>query len=217
MSEFDAYNDESDLSDSSEEEEVTDDELGEMEEKKEKDVKYIKTCKPSVNDEESDEEEESDEKVAEKEFDSKKPEDLLAIVKTTGYKKNSFPSQVSTLLKQCEYCTKYYRPDITVNMGDSLVCHYCYFWTHYNEAVREEGDGKNGIFVADFIETCREDHDMTDCANSPMYGFCFICDFFHGDSLEWIKKRNILFGEKNNDKDKNSSYEGSDEEFTVEI
>ena len=159
-----------------------------------------------------------DEKEDGVEFDSKEPEDLLKDVKTLGYKKGDYPYQIPSLLKGCEYCTKHYIPDMIIAMDGISICQHCYFWTHYNEAVRESGDGKYGVYISEYIKNCKEDHDMTECANSPMYGFCFICDFLHGEQLKWIKKREVLFGEEEPDDNNRSSSGGeSDDEFTIEI
>lgn len=119
-------------------------------------------------------------------------------------------------LRQCEFCQKLFEQKMIVKWEGNTTCYHCYFWTHYNEAIRVSADGNHGAFVAEYIDMCKKDHDYTLCYNGPRSGCCFICDFINGDKLEWIKKRNILFESVNDNICDNDDPE-SDFEYCVEI
>ena len=56
------------------------------------------------------------------------------------------PSQKSTLT-QCQYCLKFYNPDLIIQYEESSVCYHCLFWINSNV---------NWIYLIDlFIQDCR--------------------------------------------------------------
>ena len=155
-------------------------------------------------DEHTEEEEEIIDKHMKKKYATKSIEMhyklLLDNISTEGLSEtyneySALPSYVRQKLPQCEYCQKFFSQDLIVKWSDTSTCMHCYFWTHYNESVREEADGKI-VYIVDYILKCKEAHDYSSCATSMKADFCFICDYTNGNKLKWIKERNRLFGDE---------------------
>ena len=114
--------------------------------------------------------------------------------------------------KHCDYCTQPFSIDDIISWDSNVTCMHCYFWTHYNEAIREEADGKY-IKIADYIIKYKDDHNIIKCYESCRSDCCFICDYLtkNIDSLSWIKDFNKLRNTDTLDSDSDES------EYEIEI
>ena len=214
--------DESDESDEDDESDVSDDDSIQLE------AKIYDVNKNNTYEEEEDEDDEEDEDEDYFELSSsKKTNDVKSISSHTQIQLDSLSTEgmpydiyttsiVKKHLTQCEYCQKFFPSDLIIKW-DSTTCAHCYFWTHYNEYVREEADGMF-MYISDYIKKCNNDHDCYECASSMKAGCCFICDYIDGNELKWIKERSRLFDETNKTINYSlNSQSESDNEFEIEI
>jgi hypothetical protein len=102
-------------------------------------------------------------------------------------------------IKQCQFCQKYYRMQMTTTdydpQGDS-VCFHCIFTMVYNPPeCRINFDGSFGKTIIEYITECKDYHDKENCTHSSE---CFICDHLNGKFIENIMGAEELFGSNEN-------------------
>jgi len=123
-------------------------------------------------------------------------------VTTNGITKEEYDKvslDVQTSLRQCQYCSLIFKSEMMLSWDENITCLHCFFWTHYDEALRDKADGGYGCTVAEYIERCKVDHDYSACMNSSRFGYCFICDYANGDLFNWIKNREMVFKDDQTD------------------
>lgn len=111
----------------------------------------------------------------------------------------NIPNEIADGLQLCYLCKKYYNEDMVIyDNNEEPQCHHCMFWLNYSEERRTVIDGYNGIYIADYILRCKDNHIQDKCIRQTDSGGCFICEYKSGIEIDNIKYNYKLYSYKEN-------------------
>lgn len=108
------------------------------------------------------------------------------------FNKLSIKDQGKLNVKYCEICDRFYKNNFVILSDYGYICYHCLFWLNYSPNQRKQVDGTFGMTIAEYIMTCKDNHDKEKCTRNSDKGGCFICDYLNGIKIEGIKYPNIL-------------------------
>lgn len=112
---------------------------------------------------------------------------------------NLYNMENKNALGGCLYCNKYYSEDMLVpaDKKDDRQCYHCLFWMNYSVENRKHVDGVFGMTIVDYINKCKDIHEMDTCIRKSDSGGCFLCEFNMGLPVTDVKDLNKLYYNSN--------------------
>ena len=169
--------------------------------------------------------------IAEVEDDDIVEEDVnnVSTEGVTDHEYANFSDEQCKQLRQCHICNKYYKLDMmgTENHKDKddkgkdnfdEICWHCYYWINYAPDVRNKVDGKNGHYIVDYIQKCKDIHELDKCSRNTNSGGCLLCEFNMGLPIVDIKNYNKLTNtvpDKANDNISDDSFDPNNMTLTI--
>ena len=108
-------------------------------------------------------------------------------------------NKVMDTIDMCIFCNKYYTEDMLISRDDTdnRHCYHCLFWMNYTIKNRKHVDGVFGMTIVDYIQKCKDFHEINTCTKNTDSGGCFLCEYNLGIPITDVIDLDKLYSTNN--------------------